>query len=151
MFSASYYNLQETASQAVLRLPDLVRAAGGDNPPAFGTTARPHVNDIVGVSDDIQVMLDDYDRGTMVNQEASGHRTDEGRSSARRRRIRSHSVHCPSRWQASGAGPHRRIGSGSPRPRSDSRVREPRAATIRADIKPKELLETFHTLLVLDF
>lgn len=62
MFSASYYNLQETASQAVLRLPDLVRAAGGDNPPAFGTTARPHVNDIVGVSDDIQVMLDDYDR-----------------------------------------------------------------------------------------
>lgn len=41
MFSASYYNLQETASQAVLRLPDLVRAAGGDNPPGFGTTAGP--------------------------------------------------------------------------------------------------------------
>ena len=57
MFSVSYYNLQETASQTVLRLPDLVRAAGGDNPPAFGTTARPHVNDIVGVSDDIRVML----------------------------------------------------------------------------------------------
>lgn len=89
MFSVSYYNLQETASQTVLRLPDLVRAAGGDNPPAFGTTARPHVNDIVGVSDDIQVMLDDYDRGTMVNQalEHLQKRLDIGRMKADRRLV----------------------------------------------------------------
>lgn len=89
MFSASYYNLQETASQAVLRLPDLVRAAGGDNPSAFGTTARLHVNDIVGVSDDIQVMLDDYDRGTMVNQalEHLQKRLDIGRMKADRRLV----------------------------------------------------------------
>lgn len=58
----------ESAGGAVLRLTDLIRATGRDNTATFGTTSWTHVDDVVGVADDIQIVLDDYDGGSVIDK-----------------------------------------------------------------------------------
>lgn len=60
--------LNESAGGAVLCLTDLIRATGRDNTATFGTTSRSHVDDVVGVADDIQIVLDDYDGGSVIDK-----------------------------------------------------------------------------------
>ena len=53
---------------AGLIFPDLLRCAAGDDPTACIPTAGAHIDDIVGVSDHVKVMLDDDDGRTVVQQ-----------------------------------------------------------------------------------
>ena len=53
---------------AGLIFPDLLRCAAGDDPAARVSAAGAHIDDIVGVSDHVKVMLDDDDGRAVVQQ-----------------------------------------------------------------------------------
>ena len=52
---------QKSSGYAFGACGNLVRRAAGDNLSACRAAAGPHVDDIIGTSDDIQIMLDDDD------------------------------------------------------------------------------------------
>jgi hypothetical protein len=47
---------------------NLFRGAGGDDPAASGAAAGAEVDDVVGVGDDVEVVLDDDDRGAFRSE-----------------------------------------------------------------------------------
>lgn len=60
--------LYEPSGRAVFRRADLVRSAGRDYHAAFRTSTGAHVNDKVGVADDIKVMFNDNDGGPVIDK-----------------------------------------------------------------------------------
>ena len=60
--------LYEPSSRAVFRLADLVRSAGRHDSPAFRASTGSHVNDKVGVADDIKVMFNDNDGCPVIDK-----------------------------------------------------------------------------------
>src|SRR6188768_1061257 len=59
---------EKAASHRVRIGRDLFRRSGGDHEAAFGATFGSEVEDMVGAPDDVQVVLDDDDRITRVNE-----------------------------------------------------------------------------------
>ena len=55
-------------SNAFIVFFDFVRYPTGNDPAAFLSTARSHVNDVIGIFNDIKVMLNDNDSCSMINQ-----------------------------------------------------------------------------------
>ena len=53
---------------AGLIFPDLLRRTAGDDPTACIPTAGSHINDIVGISDHVKIVLDNDDGRTVVQQ-----------------------------------------------------------------------------------
>ena len=47
---------------------DLFRSAGSDNLSAVGSAARAHVNDVIGMADDVKVMFNDDDGGAVFDE-----------------------------------------------------------------------------------
>ncbi len=60
--------LYEPAGQAVWILPDLIRRTPGNDPTAFLSSSRSHIDDVIRISYNIKIMFDNNQCCSMINE-----------------------------------------------------------------------------------
>ena len=68
MFPCDRVSAQVAARHRCLAVHDIAQSALRDDTTTFNTAARAHINDPVSATDQVQVVLDDEDRRSTLNE-----------------------------------------------------------------------------------